>query len=172
MNENVIMPPPAKKPAKNRGAAIAWIVAIIAVAAGAFEFQHAKQLAVKLSDANAQVSSLQSQLQTMKTQIENNANEINELKKHNMPITLIFRRAPGGNGLVCIFKNNAPQVFDVAVLLNNPVNHHSREANLTIPANGQQSIGEMEGWIFEPGQHIRLTNVQYGSVDFVVPEQP
>ena len=77
-----------------------------------------------------------------------------------------------GYYVITIFKNNAPSPLDLSVMLNNPVNHHSREASLSIAANGTQSIGEMEGWIFEPGQHIRLTNAQFGSVDYVVPEQP
>lgn len=172
MNENVITAAPVKRKSSSSAATIAWVIAILCGAAVAYEFQQAKQLTVKLGDANAQVATLQSQVQTLKTQAESSANEINDLKKRNLPVTMIFRRAPTGNGLICIFKNNAPTTFDVSVLLSNPVNHHSREANLSIPGNGQQSIGEMEGWIFEPGQNIRLTNVQYGSVDFVVPEQP
>lgn len=172
MNENVITPAPVKRKSSNAAGTTAWVIAMLCGAAAAYGFQQVKQLTAKLNDANAQVTSLQSQLQATKAQVESSASEINELKKHNLPVTMIFRRAPTGNGLICIFKNNAPTTFDVSVLLNNPVNHHSREANLSIPANGQQSIGEMEGWVFEPGQHIRLTNVQYGSVDFVVPEQP
>jgi hypothetical protein len=46
-----------------------------------------------------------------------------------------------------------------------------KEANLVIPPNGGiQEIGTAQGWPFAPGQHIRLTNSHFRSVEYVVPE--
>ncbi|HVY22577.1 MAG TPA: DUF948 domain-containing protein [Steroidobacteraceae bacterium] len=170
MSEPVVSPAPVKRPAAHRGILIVSIIALIFAVLAAYEYQHSAQLNTMLKQANDQVTGLQTQLTTVSGQLAAATTKINELKQHNMPVTLIFRRA--GNGLVTIFRNNAPTTFDVSVLLINPVNHHSREASLSIPPNGTQSIGEMEGWVFEPGQHIQLTNTQFGTVDYVVPEQP
>lgn len=173
MNENVIMPTPAKRPApKNRGALFAFIIALVCGAVAAYEYRHSALLNTGLNDANAQNAKLQEQVATLRSQLDTATADLNELKKHNMPVTLIFRKTPSGNGLITYFKNNAPSPLEVSVLLSNPVNHHSREANLILPANGSQSIGETEGWVFAPGQHIQLTNAQFGSVEYVVPDQP
>lgn len=168
MSEPVVSPPPVKPAASNRGTLVASIVAIVCAVVAAYEYFHSVQLDAMLQQANGQVSGLQSQLTTVSGQLASTMTKLNEVKQRNMPVTLMFRRA--GNGLVTVFKNNAPTTFDVSVLMINPVNHHSREASLSIPPNGTQSIGEMEGWVFEPGQHIQLTNDQFGTVDYVVPE--
>ena len=149
-----------------------FIVAIVCAVAAAYEYRHSAQLDSALTQATQQSNRLQSQLNDLSQQLVTVTTKLNELQQRNMPVTLIFRKTASGVGLVTVFKNNAPSTLELSVLLSNPVNHHSREANLSIPANGTQSIGELEGWVFEPGQHIRLTNVQFGSVDYVVPEQP
>ena len=172
MSEPVVSPPPVSRPATHRGALIAFIVAVVCGVLAAYEYRHSAQLNALLNQANDRVSGLQTQLNTVTEQLASATTRMNELQQRNMPVTLIFRKPASGNGLITVFKNNAPTAFDVSVLLINPVNHHSREASLSIPANATQSIGEMEGWIFEPGQHIQLTNVQFGTVDYVVPEQP
>lgn len=172
MSEPVVSPPPVSRPASNRGTLFVLIVAIACGVLAAYEYRHSVQLNTLLNQANDRVTGLQTQLNDLSEQLASATTKLNELQQRNMPVSLIFRKTASGNGLVTVFKNNAPSTFDVSVLLSNPVNHHSREANLSIPANGTQSIGEMEGWIFEPGQHIQLTNAQFGSVDYVVPEQP
>jgi hypothetical protein len=173
MNESVIMPTPVKRPApKSRGALVALVIALICGAVAAYEYRHSTLLNNALNDANLQSAKLQQQVATLHDQLDTATAELNELKKRNMPVTLIFRKASTGNGLITFFKNNAPSPLEVSVLLSNPLNHHSREAHLILPANGSQSIGETEGWVFAPGQRIQLTNAQFGSVDYVVPEQP
>jgi len=172
MNESVVAPAPTKRPASNRGTLLILIIAIVLGVAAAYEYRHGAILSSTLAQTTQQVTMLQAQADELREQLTSANTRVNELQQRNMPVTLIFRRASSGNGLITVFKNNAPSQLDVSVLLNNPVTHHSREANLSIPANGTQSIGDMEGWVFESGQHIRLTNAQFGSVDYVVPEQP
>ena len=171
MTEPVPVSATTDQPA-SKAALIAWVVALIAIGAAVFEYQQSTKGTAMLKQANEQATNLQQQLNAAQVQLARITDQKNELQQRNMPITLMYRRAANGNGLVTIFKNNAPTPVQMSVLMINPVNHHSREANLSIPASGVQSIGETEGWSFEPGHRIRLTTAEQGSVEYVVPPQP
>ena len=170
MTEPVAVEVQTKSPKSDKAVIITLIViALASVAVAAYEYQHSALLVSELEHANAQNASQQQQLAELQQQVKRDTADINDLRKDSMPVSLLFRHASSGNGLVAFFKNNSPAAFDISVLITNPVNHHSREANLSIPANSAQSIGEAEGWIFESGQQIRITNVQFGSAEYVVP---
>jgi len=155
----------------NKGVLVAAAVALIAIGLALFEYQQNARTSAALKELTDQAAALQHDLNSAQVELAKTTDQLNELQQRNMPITLIYRRAPNG-ALAVIFKNDAPTPLLVSVLMTNPLNHHSREANLSIPANGVQSIGEAEGWAFEPGHRIRLTTAELGSVDYVVPAQP
>src|SRR4051794_12903198 len=135
MNESVATPTSIKRPPSNRGMMFAFVIALVCGAFAAYEYRHGALLNTGLNDATTQNIKLQEQVTALRNQLDATTAELNELKKRNMPVTLIFRKTPTGNGLITFFKNNAPTPLEVSVLLSNPVNHHSREANLILLAN-------------------------------------
>jgi len=156
----------------SKAALIAWVVALVAIGLAGFEYQKQTNTSAMLKDTAEQLAALQGDLNGAQVELARTTDRLNELQQRNLPITLIFRRAANGNGLMTTFRNNTPAALLVSVLMTNPVNHHSREANLSIPANGIQSIGDAEGWSFEPGHRIRLSTAELGSAEYVVPSQP
>jgi len=170
MTESISVPmAPAKS--GNTGVLIMTIIALVGFGLAFFEYQQNAKSSAMLKEATDKGVLLQRDLTNAQAELARTTDQLNELQQRNMPVTLIFRRAASG-GLITTFKNNAPTPLLISVLMVNPLNHHSREADLSIPANGVQSIGEAEGWAFEPGHHIRLTTAELGSVEYVVPEQP
>jgi len=169
MTESISVPMAPTK-SGNKGALVAVIIALVGLAAAAYEYQQNAKTSALLKEMNEQFAKLQHDLNSAQVDLAKTTDQLNELQQRNMPVTLIYRRAANG-GMAITFKNNAPTPLQMSVLMTNPINHHSREANLSIPANGVQSIGEAEGWAFEPGHRIRLTTAELGSVEYVVPQE-
>lgn len=168
MTESVSVPvAPAKSGSK--GVLFTAILALVGFGLAAFEYEQNAKSTAMLKEVTDQAAALQRDLNMAQVDLAKTTDQLNELQQRNMPITLIYRRAANG-GLAVTFKNNSPTTLLVSVLMTNTINHHSREANLSIPGNGVQSIGESEGWTFEPGHRIRLTTAELGSVDYVVPK--
>jgi hypothetical protein len=148
------------------------LIAIAAVGGAAFEYRRAGQLTDELAQANAHTAQLQQQLDNKAQELKSVAAKFQEVAHKNLPVAIIFRPAPSGNGLITFFKNNAPSPIEIGVVLSNPVTERRREVNLNLPANGLQSIGEADGWVFAPGHHIQVTHAQFGTVEYVVPDKP
>jgi hypothetical protein len=164
--------PKNKQPTKSRAAIFMALIAIAAAGTAAYEYRLAKQLNAELTQANTRNTQLQQQLDIRMQELESVSAKLQEMARKNLPVSVIFRTSPSGNGLMTFFKNNAPAPVEIAVLLSNPITERRREANLNIPANGLQSIGEADGWVFAPGHHIRVTHAEFGTVEYVVPEKP
>lgn len=163
------------KPKKNiprpRGIVVAWVIAVVAIVWGAYEYRRAGHLTEQLSAAQADNATLTGRLGEVERLMNETAAKLDQITKLKMPVSVVFRRASSGSGLNAYFKNNSPEPITVSVLLTNPVTNRRRESNMAILANGIQEIGEAQGWIFAPGQRILMTHAQFGSVEYVVPEQ-
>ncbi len=145
---------------------------IVAIAAGGcafYEYRQSMHLDQLLKTSTSELTRAQRQIANLRNELSDTAAKLNELEQRNFPVALSYRRV--GSGLAALFKNNAPTPISFSVSFFNPVNSHHREANLQLPGNGVQSIGEAEGWVFAPGQHIQMTNDTFGSIDYTVPEQ-
>ncbi len=169
MTQQVVAPD--KTRTLKRVAALAVITTIAGTTWGLFEYRRSSHATEALTKANTQVARLEQQLATLGKELETVSARLNDLSQKTMPVSVIFRRAPSGNGLVTFFKNNAPAPIEISVLLSNPVTERRREVNLNLAPNGVQSIGEAEGWVFVPGHHVQVTNAQFGTVDYVVAEK-
>jgi hypothetical protein len=172
MTEETIKQPPKKAP---RGSfpfgLIGWIIAIGGIAWGVYEHRHGGELSTAVSQADSQVTQVKQQLSAEDELVESLNRQLNDLRKKSMPVTIVMRRGSPQAGLTAYFKNNAPTPMTISVILNNPVTGRRREANMIIPANEIRSIGEPEGWVFAPGHVIQMTQEQFGTVEYVVPEE-
>jgi hypothetical protein len=148
------------------------LIAIVAVGGAAFEYRRAGQLNDELAQAKTRAAQLQLQLDNQAQEFKSVSAKLQEVAHKNLPVAIIFRAAPSGNGLITFFKNNAPSPVEIGVVLTNPVTERRREVNLNLPANGLVSIGEADGWVFAPGHHIQVTHAQFGTVEYVVPDKP
>jgi hypothetical protein len=162
---------PAKKIPKSNVGTIAVLAAIAAAGWGAYEHRRAENLIETLTQATALNAKMQQQVEMQSLELKSVATKLHDLASKNSPVAVIFRPSPSGNGLMTFFKNNAPAPIEIAVLLSNPATERRREVNINLPANGVQSIGEAEGWVFAPGHHVQVTHAQFGTVDYVVPDK-
>jgi len=169
MTKNVAAPD--KSRTLERVTALAVIAALVGSGWGLFEYRRSEHLTNALATATAQNTQLQQQLTNLTQVLATSTDKLNDLARKNMPVSVLFRAAPSGNGLITFFKNNAPAPVEIGVILSNPITNRRREVNLNIAANGLQSIGEAEGWVFVPGHHVQVTHAQFGTVDYVVPEK-
>lgn len=159
-------------PGKSRLPLFAAVIAALSLAWGLFEYRNVSVLTESLAQANARNAQLQQQVTNQTQELKTVAATLSELARKNLPVSILFRPTPSGNGLMTFFKNNAPSPVQLGVVLTNPVTNRRREVNLNIAANGLHSIGEAEGWVFEPGHHVQVTHAEFGTVEYVVPEKP
>jgi hypothetical protein len=163
--------PKKKKPKKGSGSALVLLTMIGAIGAAGFEYRRAENLNESLVQSNARNEQIQQQMNIQGQELKSVVSKYEELARRNLPVSIIFRPSVSGNGLTTFFKNNAPSPIEISVILTNPVTDRRREVNLNLPANGVQSIGEPEGWVFAPGHHIKVTNAQFGTVEYVVTDK-
>jgi hypothetical protein len=163
--------PKKKKPKKGSGSTLVLLTMIAAICAAAYEYRRAESLTESLAQANARNEQTQQQMNSQGQELKSVAAKYEELARRNLPVSIIFRPSVSGNGLTTFFKNNAPSPIEISVILSNPVTDRRREVNLNLPANGVQSIGEPEGWVFAPGHHVKVTNAQFGTVEYVVTDK-
>jgi hypothetical protein len=156
-----------------QGSGLTAIVTLLALACagwGFVEHRGAQRLTDTLAAANGRIAQLQRDLDTMRGQLTATKRQLDESVKLKMPVEVAFRPAPSGSGLIAVFKNNSPEALPISVALINPLTSRRRESNFTIEANGLQSIGESQGWAFAPGQRVQVTNPQFGTAEYTVPE--
>lgn len=132
------------------------------------EHHRADVQAQMLEIAQQRVATLEKQMTVLQQQLAKTTAKLNDLAQKNLPISVVFRPARSGNGLMTYFKNNSASPIEISVVLTNPATNRRREANLTIQGNSVQEIGELQGWIFAPGQRVQVTNAQFGTVEYVV----
>lgn len=116
--------------------------------------QRVEQLTSALSNQQTVVGQLQQQLAAR-------TNALQQQEKRDLPITLSFRPALLGSGLIAVFKNNSAEALETATVFSSVSIVQQREAHLVIPAGGAQQFGHQEGWAFASGQHIKLSNAQF-----------
>lgn len=108
-----------------------------------------------LAEANARISDVNAALQ--------------QASKRDLPVSVSFRPALLGSGLVATFKNNSSQTLEVAAVFSSPSTGQQKQTNLVIPPSGVQEIGYAEGWPFAAGNHVTLTNNEFRSSEYIVP---
>ena len=147
-------------------------VCLVAVTATVFAFlQHQKaiHLADMLTTANDQSQQLRGQIAQLSTELRRESTQLTAEAKPDLPITMGFRPAILGQGLVMELRNNSGSDIEVAAVFSSDVTGQNQRRNLVLPANRILSFGSNEGWAFEPGQHVSLSNTSYRPGTWVVP---
>jgi hypothetical protein len=138
------------------------LLLVVAAAGAGIEHQRANEAAAALETSVQQLEATQARLEEVQTQLA-------DVSKPDLPVTVSFRNALSGSGLVGVFKNNSLSPLEIAAVFSSPTTGGKRAANLVIPANGVKEIGHVEGWPFAAGQHIHLVNDRYRAVEYDIP---
>lgn len=139
--------------------ALTGIVALLIAGWGHSESQRADALQTALDSAIAEAN----------TRINEANAALQQASKRDLPVSVSFRSALLGSGLVAAFKNNSSRTLEVAAVFNSPGTGQQKQTNLVIPPNGVQEIGYAEGWAFAAGNHVTLTNSEFRPIEYVVP---
>ena len=88
-----------------------------------------------------------------------------------VPVTISWRRAFTGPGLVAAFHNSSDKTLSVLVLVFNPTAKRQREFSLALPqtGNGAAEIGYGQGWAFASGDQLTVKSDGYRDVSAVTP---
>ena len=74
--------------------------------------------------------------------------------KPELPVSVSFRNAILGSGLVAQFKNNSGAALEVVLTLRRPATNTYQSEVLELRSTGVTEIGPLEGWTFVAGQDI------------------
>lgn len=109
------------------------------------------------SDAAASEAQATTDEQHLQTQLAAEA-------RPDLPVSVQFRKALLGPGLVGVFRNDSGKTLEFTLDLQSDVTgHHVRRAVVLNP-NQFIEIGAKQGWPFAPGQRITLENPAYRTV--------
>ena len=95
-------------------------------------------------------------------------NRAQELSRPPLPVSVGFRQALMGPGLVAMFRNNSAVLLEVKATIQSSDINSTKTYQLVLPPNGVQEIGWLEGWSFVPGQRIDLMNNRFRPVYYLV----
>ena len=91
------------------------------------------------------------------------------LNTPEVPVTVSYRQAFAGPGLVAVFRNTSLKTLSVLATFFNPTTGQQRSSQLTITPQGVAEIGHAEGWAFASGDKITLKGADYREVSAQVP---
>jgi hypothetical protein len=154
------------------------VVCLVAVAASVvayMQYQRATQLTAALATANDQSAQLHqqiahasSQIQQQSAQMQQQVSELRAEAKPDLPLSVGFRPAILGTGLVMELRNNSASELEIAAVFSSEATGQHQQRNLVLPPNRIVQLGSSEGWAFEPGQRITFSNTNYRAAGFVV----
>ncbi len=130
------------------------LVAVVALLWGLSLNQQVKQLTNSLNTSLALATEANTKIQT--------------LSKRDLPIILSFQKTFLTQELIATFRNLTSVDLEVAAVFTSPATNAQKDVNLVIPANGFIQFGKAQGWSFAAGQHIKLSNNEYRSLDYPV----
>jgi hypothetical protein len=84
-----------------------------------------------------------------------------QMAKPPLPVSIGFRQALMGPGLVAQFRNNSDTMLEVRATFRSTDTNMSNTYDLVLPAHGIREFGWMQGWQFVPGQQIELMNNRF-----------
>ena len=147
----------ARSKASDHGLIIAVsLVAVVAILGYWQEHQQVTQL-------RQQVAQQASNLQRQSTVIQAEA-------KPDLPLSVGFRHAILGTGLVMELRNNSGSQIEVGAAFTSEATGLTQQRNIVLPANLVVQLGSSQGWAFVPGQHIAFKNANFRPAEYVVPQ--
>ncbi len=143
---------------------LASIVAALAVVWGYMQSQQVARLQGNLqalaTEADTKIKALTDEANT----------KLQALSKPDLPITARFGKPLLSNDLMATFRNNSATALEVAAVFTSPATGQTKQVTIVIPANGEKTILKGDGWEFAAGQTIKLSNNDYRTITFTVPQ--
>lgn len=163
---------------------VASVVAVVALAAAYWWHQQVIQLTGDLAAANGQLQTLQQQLAAANNQsislqqevtqqdadLRRQSNVIQAEAKPDLPLSIGFRKAFLGPGLVMELRNNSGAQLEIAAAFTSPATGLTQQRSIVLPSNVVMQFGSAQGWAFVAGQRITFRNVNYRPAEVAVPQ--
>lgn len=89
-------------------------------------------------------------------------------KKPDLPVSISYRQAMMGSGLVSQFTNNSDRFLSIVATFQNPTTNQHTILRLDLTPNVTKEIGHMEGWTFSSGDQITMQNNDYEPITMTV----
>jgi hypothetical protein len=89
--------------------------------------------------------------------------------KPPMPVSVSFRTATFGSGLVAQFKNTSSRYLTVVLYFENRTLHQSTNGYIELTPLDMKEIGWAEGWKFMSGEYIVVSHEDYSTLSVRVP---
>lgn len=86
-----------------------------------------------------------------------------------LPVLISTRESLLGAGMVAVFENNSSNEFAVIAEFTNPGINAAKTVRIDLPAKTKIEVGHLEGWRFQSGDTIKLSNDHYKELFAVVP---
>lgn len=86
-----------------------------------------------------------------------------------LPVSISTRNSLLGSGIVAVIENNSSSEFAVIAEFTNPGINATKTVRLDLPAKSKVEVGHLEGWRFQSGDTIKLSNEHYKELFAVVP---
>ncbi len=97
----------------------------------------------------AQLDSAQKELTDVTNQLDRTKQSL--AAKSRVPVTVTFRTAVGGPGLVVFLKNNSDRTLSIAALFQNPTFQKSKSVSMELRPEESAKYGYGDGWPFASG---------------------
>ena len=156
---------------------IAAVVAGTAIVIAYWQHQQVVQLTADLAAANNRATTLQQQVEVASSQVAQQTADLQRQSKiiqaeakPDLPLSIGFRRAILGTGLVMELRNNSASQLEVAAAFTSEATGMTQQRNIVLPPNIVMQFGSAQGWAFVPGQRIMFKNVNYRPAEVVVPQ--
>lgn len=150
---------------------VAAAVAGAAIVIAYWQHQQVIQLTAALAAENNQSAQLQQQVAQQTADIQRQSTVIQAEAKPDLPLSVGFRPALFGTGLVMELRNNSGSQLEVAAAFSSEATGLTQQRNIVLAPNLVLQLGSAQGWAFVPGQRITFRNVHYRPAEVVVPQR-
>jgi hypothetical protein len=86
-----------------------------------------------------------------------------------MPVSIAYRKAVMGPGLVVIFKNQTQRSLSLSATFTNPTLHQQQTFRVDLAPMGSREVGHLEGWNFASGDTVKLAHADYKPMLITLP---
>lgn len=146
-------------------------IAFAGVIADSFLLRHQLQNNREtIANLESQITILQNSNKTLFSESAKIKEESERIKsiKPDMPVSISFRSAMMGPGLVAIISTTIKKPLPVIATFSNPSLGRTKKMELHLSANSSTEIGHAEGVILESGDTITIENKNFSPVTFTV----
>lgn len=87
-----------------------------------------------------------------------------------MPVSVTFRKALVGHGMVAQLHNNSGALLRLNVTISSKSSGKSKQFEFVAPVGQKMEIGVLEGWDLIPGDEMTITHPDYSAYRCSAPQ--